>query len=156
MERTYHNTVHLWFGIALTMILVIGDWIAKAAALAHLTEQKIPIFNNVIDLVLHKNYGVVSNAPVPLAIVLPLTVVIVIACAGWLTRTWHKHHKLSLALILLIGGAIGNFADRVINGFTTDYLLLVNRSVINVADILIILGVLGILFYTNNTSPSKK
>ena len=49
------------------------------------------------------------------------------------------------ALLTLILGASGNFFDRVMNGYTTDYLLLFGRSIINLSDILIVLGVLLLL-----------
>ena len=57
---------------------------------------------------------------------------------------------MSVLAVTVILGAVGNLADRIINGFTTDYILLFGHSAINLADLLIIFGILGILWYTRN------
>ena len=156
MQQANHNKLHLLTVTIVTVLIVVGDWIAKNWALTQLGDRRIPVFPGVIDILLHTNEGVVSNIPIPLAIVLPLTVLILIGCAYWLWKSWHTNHRLAISLVVLIGGAIGNFADRLINSFTTDYLLLFSRSVINLADVLIVIGVIGILLTTKNSSPSKE
>lgn len=156
MRHTDHNKLHLFTVAIVTTVIVVGDWIAKNWALTQLGDRRIPVFPGMVDILLHRNEGVVSNIPIPLAVVLPLTVLILIGCAYWLWKSWDSNHRLALSLVVLIGGAIGNFADRLINNFTTDYLLLFSRSVINLADVLIVIGVIGILFTTKNTSLVKK
>lgn len=155
MSDSTHNRLHLQSTALVTTLVVVGDWVAKLWALKHLDGELIPVIGRTVAFTLHKNYGVVSNAPIPLWIVLPLTAVIIIGCSVWLYRSWRTQHRLSLGIVVLIGGAIGNFADRLVHQFTTDYLLLFGRSVINLADVLIILGVLTILFSTTSTSPSR-
>ncbi|HBU28135.1 TPA: hypothetical protein DEB00_03400 [Candidatus Uhrbacteria bacterium] len=138
-----------------TVFVAIADGIAKIGALSLLVDRAIPILPGVAELYLHKNMGVVANTPLPMLVVIPLTVIILVVCVVWLCHSWKTQHRLSVGLILLVGGATGNLLDRVVHGFTTDYLLLFGRSVINVSDVLIVLGILGILFSVQTTSPSK-
>jgi len=76
-----------------------------------------------------------------------LTVAIAIAVAYWLAR--ERDTRDSLALGAILGGALGNIADRVRLGYVVDFvhLHLGERSfyVFNVADAAITLGVIALL-----------
>ena len=54
-----------------------------------------------------------------------------------------------LALALLLGGAVGNFIDRLLLGFVTDMFALtfVDFPVFNVADICVVVGGIGAALY---------
>jgi signal peptidase II len=54
-------------------------------------------------------------------------------------------------LAIAIGGALGNLWDRLEWSFVFDWILIVNRSVINLADIAIALGLL--LYFLARTNP---
>lgn len=77
-----------------------------------------------------------------------VTTIVVIALVVWLVRCTDKW--LSLALGALIGGAIGNIIDRIVHGAVADFIHLhaFNWSfyVFNVADAMISLGVIILLF----------
>lgn len=68
-------------------------------------------------------------------------------------KDFNKFHKMELiGYILIIGGAIGNFIDRMINGSVLDFIILnYNQiyfpAVFNIADIMISLG--AFLIITN-------
>jgi signal peptidase II len=86
----------------------------------------------------HKNYGVAFDVPLPRWFVITVSVLVIV----WMARLAYKTaHRQRLAFVSIIFGAAANLFDRLINGFTTDYLFLPFGAVINVADILIILGV---------------
>jgi signal peptidase II len=53
-----------------------------------------------------------------------------------------NHAVGAAALGVLIGGALGNFVDRLLFGYVFDWILLVGRSALNVADLCILLGAL--------------
>ncbi|PIR47424.1 hypothetical protein COV06_03120 [Candidatus Uhrbacteria bacterium CG10_big_fil_rev_8_21_14_0_10_50_16] len=150
---TPHRSVVI--ALIVTCLLVISDGLFKFIALSRLRDVFIPVLPGVAEFYLHKNLGVVANTPIPLLLVIPLSVVILIGCSMWLSRIWSHQPSLAISLVLLIGGAFGNLVDRVVHGFTTDYLLLFSRSIINLSDVLIVLGILGILFATNKTSPHQ-
>ena len=60
-----------------------------------------------------------------------------------------KNPKVSAVAVMVIIGALGNAIDRIINGFTTDYLILFRLSAINLSDILILTGVTFLLWYND-------
>lgn len=109
-----------------------------------------------IDFALHKNPGIAFDIPVPLTIVFICTVVISIWMAIILTRSWktaHFEQATSCALILI--GALGNFTDRWVHGFTTDYIILFRTSAINLSDVLILLGMIGFLWYSSRNPQTR-
>jgi signal peptidase II len=47
---------------------------------------------------------------------------------------------------LLIGGAVGNLLDRIINGYVTDFIKFPHWPAFNVADIAITVGVISLIW----------
>ena len=70
----------------------------------------------------------------------------------WLARAGNR--LTALALGLIVGGALGNAADRLLNGWVTDFVLFYAASgawrfnwyVFNLADVAIVAGVVGLLY----------
>ena len=44
--------------------------------------------------------------------------------AGWLARVYRQQKLLSWALCLILGGAVGNLIDRLIQGYVVDFIVL--------------------------------
>ncbi|MFH1286187.1 MAG: signal peptidase II [Candidatus Magasanikbacteria bacterium] len=59
----------------------------------------------------------------------------------------------SLGILLIVGGAISNFIDRILYSLTIDYIRLFT-SVINIADVMIVVGAVFLL--VNEVSARKK
>jgi signal peptidase II len=138
---------HFTFVSALAIFLTIADTVIKLIALEILpTTGSIPVFRNAIGLQLHMNSGIVANIAIPMPIIVLLTFAILTLLTLWFKSAWkNKNYFVSTSLIVLMSGATGNLVDRIAHGFTTDYIMLFERSVINVADILIVIGVIGLL-----------
>ena len=77
--------------------------------------------------------------------VLIFTIVALAVLAGYLalrpTRVW-----LWVPTGLLIGGAVGNLVDRLVNGAVTDFIKLPLWPAFNIADVAITFGVLTLLW----------
>jgi signal peptidase II len=77
----------------------------------------------------------------------------------WVLR-WHKDSwRMMISAGLLIGGALGNVADRLLYGYVLDFLNmsccgLNNPFVFNVADVFIFAGVAGLVLF--ETGRGKK
>lgn len=128
-------------------IVAIVDGVLKFAAIRAFSNETVPV-NSFLDFGLHKNPGIVFDIPLSLVIILPLTVVL---CVFLALRIWQLHKKAPIAaasLCVIMFGAIDNAVDRAMNGFTTDYLIFFQRSAINMADILIVTGVVLYLYYS--------
>ena len=104
-------------------------------------------------LALHKNPGIIFDISVPLAIIIPTTVVLCVAMMMLAYRNVRTAYEKSLALWWIVCGATGNVVDRIMNNFTTDYLIFFRRSAINLSDILIVTGALLYLYYSRDILP---
>ena len=91
------------------------------------------------------NPGVAFGIPVPNTLLIVVTPIIVI-----LLLAWHTQSKRTLlfttGVALICAGALSNLIDRVIFEYTVDYLRVIT-SIMNVADLLIVIGA-GMIFYT--------
>lgn len=98
--------------------------------------------NGLIQSVRHENHGLIANIPVPQAmIILGALVLLAGLFIFWRERYQRAVLLQHIAVGYLCGGAVGNLYDRLQFGFVRDWILLFNRSAINVADISIVLGV---------------
>ena len=130
----------LWFSIVSIAIL---DHIFKVFAVQRLPDDGSRL-RFPVDLALHKNYGVAFDLPVPLWIVIPITLLVLLLLIREL-RGNVSDTKRTIALGLICVGAIGNLVDRIVYGYTVDYLILFGRSAINLSDLLILAGVFLLL-----------
>ena len=78
----------------------------------------------------------------------------------WLRRTPSTHTLLGLSLSLVLSGALGNLVDRVVNGYVVDYLLVYYPPyyfpAFNLADSLILIGVVGLFIDFWQTEKAAK
>lgn len=104
------------------------------------------------DLVLEWNRGISygllqQNSAMGRVLLIGFAFVAVTVLAVWMVRTHSRLAAVSIGFI--IGGALGNVADRLIHGAVADFFLLhygdYNWYVFNIADVAIGVGVAGIL-----------
>ena len=79
-----------------------------------------------------------------------LTLVIVAALVYYFVKNYKKNHKiLNIALAMIISGAIGNFYDRLFQGYVVDFIefAFVKFPVFNIADIFVTLGSFLMIIY---------
>lgn len=140
----------------LTPVIVLVDQLTKLEILRHFRlGETLPVITGVFDLTYVRNtgaaFGLLAHADpqwrIPFFIVVPLAALGAIA---WVFRKIEPFDvKMSAALSLVIGGAIGNLIDRARLNFVIDFLLFHWRyewqfPAFNVADSAICIGV-GIL-----------
>lgn len=79
-------------------------------------------------------------------------IVIVAVLIGWLARISRDRGLLGAAVAIILGGAIGNLIDRVVNGEVTDFIQVYYGSwsfaIFNLADAAITIGV-GLILLDN-------
>lgn len=138
-------------GVLVAIAVVIADQLTKAAALSELGGVSVPA-GPFLNLALALNTGISFSLFAGAASsrwALPaFTLVASIAILVWLFRV--KTLLSSVALGLILGGALGNGYDRLVNGSVTDFLDLHfgawHLFVFNLADAAISLGVAGLLW----------
>jgi len=110
------------------------------------TSRSFFFLNGWIQSIEHRNFGIAFNLPIPQWLILGITL---IACMAilWIIIRKRQDSSLVFALCLgiLLGGAIGNAIDRATLGFVRDWLLLWFRSAINLADVAVLIGLVGAL-----------
>lgn len=103
-----------------------------------------------IGLVPHINKGVAFGIGIPLW----LSVSIGIALICYLLYIFFEEHGQSnpsfihqWSLVLIVSGACGNIFERIVFGYVFDYIHVFGWPVFNLADSLIVIGVIGFLWY---------
>lgn len=158
-------------GILCSVILILLDQFTKHFAVQHLKDQMpVVLWKNVFELSYLENrgaaFGILQGKQWPLIIFTVIVLMIIIYL--YLMRIPSEKHfgLLNVIAILFFGGAIGNFIDRVMQGYVVDffYFRLIDFPVFNVADIYVtvaaILLILCLLFYKEEDFerilPAKK
>ena len=132
--------------ISLPIEIILGivlDQVVKIVIVKNikLSEQK-PVLKGLLSLTHLRNNGAAWSILEGQQWFFVLTTVIVLAVAIWfwlknLSKNWY-----AIGLTLIISGALGNFIDRVRQGYVVDMFQLdfINFPIFNVADILLSIG----------------
>lgn len=144
----------------IAIITFAADQLWKLAVLTWMQEgQTIPLWENVFHLTSIRNrgaaFGILQNQQL-LFIIVTFIVIAGIICI--LLTIGRKNTCRSVELSLLLGGALGNFYDRIIRGEVVDSLdfRLINFPVFNLADVFIFAGVVLIMWdMWNETRKSE-
>ncbi len=133
----------LFFGII--------DVIAKISAV----KEKLPeIIFPFFHVAYFANPGIALSIPLPQTLTLLITGIFISMFIMLMIKTTNKKIRLALSMTLI--GATSNFFDRLITGYTTDYLIFFSRSAINIADILILLGIGYCAWYYQKAETIKE
>jgi len=156
-------------GILAALVTLVADqasklWLLNGFDLARRGVVKVTPF---FDLVLAWNIGISfgwlqNDGQAAQMALMAVKVVAVIALAVWMARS--QTRLATVALGLIIGGAIGNGIDRLAYGAVVDFALFhieiggntYNWYVFNLADVAIVAGVAGLLYDSFLGGPAAK
>lgn len=136
----------IYYIIALVAFLVDQGTKYLIASRMDIAEQ-ISVIGNFFLITSHRNrgaaFGILEDQR---WFFIVITIIVVIGIIWYLNKVMKTNNKLlPLALSLVLGGAIGNFIDRVISGEVVDFLQFNFGSyefpIFNVADSCIVIGV---------------
>ena len=142
--------------LILIPVLFILDQLSKFLTVSYLKEyESISIINNFLDFTHVHNTGgpwsILDGTPY----VFIIMTIIIFALGFWYFKKNPPHNLLGkISLCMIAGGALGNFADRIMRGYVVDMIdvNLFNYPVFNVADCFVVIGAIlmciYILFYT--------
>ncbi|MGY8634449.1 signal peptidase II [Bradyrhizobium sp. 14AA] len=156
-------------GILAAVVTLLADqasklWLLNVLDLAHRGALRVTPF---FDLVLAWNIGISfgwlqNDGQAAQLALMAVKVIAVVALAIWMARshTWLA----TVALGLIIGGAIGNGIDRLAYGAVVDFALFhieiggntYNWYVFNLADVAIVAGVAALLYDSFLGVPAAK
>ncbi len=145
-----NRRVFMFYYILLALLVFLLDQGSKWMVVHFMNYgDTIPLWPGVFHITSHRNagaaFGILQNQR---GLFLLITVVVVVGIVAVLWRLKGKNPLLSVALSLVLGGALGNFLDRLVAGEVVDFLdfRLIHYPIFNLADSSIVIGVGLILF----------
>ena len=162
-------TPHLRPGIIAAIAVLALDqaskfWLLRVFDIGHRGAVKLTLF---LDLVLAWNPGISfgwfqNDSQAAQIVLMVIKAVAVIALAVWMARS--RTLMATIALGLIIGGAVGNAIDRFAYGAVVDFALFhvqiggntFNWYVFNLADVAIVAGVAALLYDSFLGIPAAK
>lgn len=140
----------------LVLILFVTDRFLKFLFLKKFPSGEFFIFSDLLKFKLAQNAGVAFGLPLPWPIIISLYTIIILILF-WLLIDYWKQQKTTrvLALQLVLAGAFSNLFDRLAIGKVIDYIDVKYYSVFNLADMMIVIGVI-ILVMINSKKNLKK
>ena len=146
-----------WAGVIIAISIVVDQW-SKDWAIATLYNRPQKLyFYGLVKLLYAENTGawgsMGSGLPEPWRYIL-LTIVPILFLFGLfiflITRKELKNYEI-FCYALIVGGGAGNLIDRAIHGFVVDFLWMGWRdfgtNIFNIADVLIMTGVITLLLW---------
>jgi signal peptidase II len=125
--------------------VVICDQASKQVVIHSVDPDSHTRFFLGVDLTYTRNRGVAFGALGGSSLVTALTIAAVVALAAYFTLRAGVP-MLWLPFGLVVGGAIGNLADRAREGAVIDFIKPVFWPAFNLADTAIVVGILGLLY----------
>lgn len=133
----------MYYIIAISVLIIDQLW--KSAIVKWMEiGQTIPLWEGVFHITSLRNkgaaFGILQGQRWFFIIV---TIIVVLGIIYYLQKEGRKNPRVSFALSLLLGGALGNFFDRLIRGEVVDSLdfRLIDYPIFNLADVFIVSSV---------------
>jgi signal peptidase II len=141
------------------LIVVVIDQVTKYMIVKTMElSETIPLIEGVFHITSHRNrgaaFGILQDAR---WFFIVITVIVVAAIVWYMPRI--RGQKVSLwGFTLILGGAVGNFIDRLLKGEVVDFLdfRLIHFPIFNVADSCIVIGVGLLLLDTLREAKQAK
>jgi len=147
----------------IALLVLVADQLSKIWVLQNFTLgesiQLLPVFNFTYA----RNYGAAFSFLGDAGgwqrwLFTAIAIVVTCVLSVWLSRLQRTQLKLSLALVLIIAGAIGNLIDRSLYGYVVDFLHVYYQEwhypVFNIADCAITIGA-GLLIWDSFSSDEQ-
>lgn len=146
-----NKSKHFLLSLILVLILVAFDQFTKHLAVVNLmTQGPLVLIKGVLELRYLENIGAAFSMLLgKQAFLLTLTVVFLIAAVWFFLRIppEKQFRPLTVTILVLIAGALGNMIDRIANGYVVDfiYFSIIDFPIFNVADIYVTLSVIALI-----------
>lgn len=139
----------LW--IIVVVLVVLLDQVSKYIVVKNIEiNEMIQVIDKFFYITHYKNpgaaWGILKNGALLFLIIIPVIAIVLL-----LVMMKSNHSFLRFSLSLILGGAIGNYIDRILIGRVTDFLLFYIGSypfpIFNLADVAITCGTILLAIY---------
>ena len=138
----------MWLVLAIVAVTIIVDQLTKFLVVKYMTlGQSISVIDNFLYITSHRNEGAALGILQGKMIFFYVVTLVVIGLVIlWIRKLDIKKEKLLvIALSLILGGALGNFIDRVmyqhVVDFINTYIFGYDFPIFNIADSALCIGV---------------
>lgn len=132
--------------LAVIFFAFMDRWL-KIVALDY--EGRFELVGDIFSFELAKNLGVAFSIPIGVNLVVPATGIIILVLVAYCIREVRKGgYFMAIWWLMVVLGAASNLYDRVKYSYVIDYLDLKYYSVFNIADMLILAGIGGLLWFS--------
>lgn len=148
----------------LVLLVLVADQLSKIWVLNHFSlgesVELLPVFNFTYA----RNYGAAFSFLGDAGgwqrwLFTGIAVVVTLVLSVWLARLQKTQWKLSLALTLIVAGAIGNLIDRSLYGYVVDFIHVYYQNwhypIFNIADCAITVGA-GLLIWDSFSADQSE
>lgn len=139
----------LYYLVAIGLIAV-DQW-TKYLTMQHINlHEAIEVIPGVLSFTHHRNTGAAWSILEGQMMFFYIITVIVVGVILYYLHTEGKQHPLfGWSLVFLLGGALGNFIDRLLHQFVVDMIRadFINFPIFNVADMALTFGVILMIVY---------
>lgn len=124
--------------------LLAADRLTKFLILEKLPDEGVSLIPGFLNLTLYKNTNLAFGLKLPWLVLFGLIIIILFWLIILLSRAYQqKNFWLAFWLSLIIIGALSNLIDRLIYGQVIDFIEVPWWSIFNLADMMIVVGLLG-------------
>lgn len=123
-------------------------WVMKSL----LENSNVDIIGNFVSVLYIKNkgaaFGILQNK---LYFLTSVTIIVVVGMIYYIFKFKPQSRMVTISLSLIISGALGNLADRIVYGYVVDFIALHLGNIyyfpiFNIADILVVTGTMLLAF----------
>jgi lipoprotein signal peptidase len=139
-ERRKRERPWLWYAAAVLSFVI--DRFLKEVALARGVDET----PGIVSFSLFKNHGIAFSLPLKADLYWPAALMIFALLVIFFIRSLSRDKVRAGILFMIILGAISNLLDRYLYAATTDYLIFFGRSAVNLADGMIVTGLIALYF----------
>ena len=139
-------------------VIFVLDRLLKYWTVKKLPAEGIFVFEKFggLGLKFSQNTGIAFGIPLPQVLVYIFLIFCFLVLMYLIIQSWRKKNQvLFLALVIILLGALSNLIDRMVYGYVVDYINIFIWPTFNVADIMIVGGVLGWLVYEVRSKKSE-
>ena len=138
------------------LTLFIIDRIGKWLALHSLPREGLFLIPQTTGFVLERNQGIAYSISLPPVALLIITVLIILILVFIALRAYRRGEMVVVfTLSMIIVGAFSNLLDRIKYGYVIDYAVLTAWPVFNLADVMIALSAVWLLWIILKHGKSK-
>ncbi|MBU0706990.1 signal peptidase II [Patescibacteria group bacterium] len=130
--------------ISACAVLFFSDRLGKL--ISQLNVNTNVIINKCFAFGYYPNQGIGFGIQMNKTIIIVTSVIIILGLAGWLVHVWNKEYAMQAwGISFIVAGATNNLLDRIFFGHVIDYIKLFDWSLFNLADVMIVVGLIIVL-----------